>query len=193
MGKPSGSTADGLPTGHPGQDGTWLRQDIHRISARLAILALFWSVLSGGNRESWVIGGPVVLIATAWSHMISGRVRHPLRPVGLIRFLPFFLWRSFCASIDVARRALHPKVLLDPALLDFTLHLPVGAPRLFMANVVSLLPGTLSAELAGDRLRVHVLDTRTDFFEDLQSLEIRVARIFALSPLPEDGPERNPR
>jgi multicomponent Na+:H+ antiporter subunit E len=188
--KTSGSTPDGLSTGHPGQDGVGLRQDLLMISAKLVILALLWLVLSGGNKESWVIGGPVVLLATACSHMISGRVRHPLRPAALVRFLPFFLWRSFWASIDVARRALYPRaLLLDPALVDFPLHLPVGAPRLFMANVVSLLPGTLSAELAGDRLRVHVLDTRTDFFEELQGLEARVARIFDLQDRQSSGPK----
>lgn len=151
-----------------------------RVSARAALLALFWWVLSNGSLESWVVGGPVVLFATACSLQLSHGVRYQWRLTGLISFLPFFFWRSFCGSIDVARRALHPEVLLEPAFMDYSLSLPEGVPRLFMANVVSLLPGTLSAELLGDSLKVHVLDATADVFGELQSLESRVAGMFAL-------------
>jgi multicomponent Na+:H+ antiporter subunit E len=125
----------------------------------------------------------VVLIATASSLLLSHRVKHKWRLTGIINFLPFFFWRSFCGSIDVARRALHPQVLLKPAFIDYSLRLPHGAPRLFMANVVSLLPGTLSTQLRGDFLKVHVLDVTADVLGELQSLESRVAHIFALEPL----------
>jgi multicomponent Na+:H+ antiporter subunit E len=154
-----------------------------RVSARAAVLALFWWVLTGGNLESWVVGAPVVLLATVSSLLLSRRVRHHWRLTGLIGFVPFFFWRSFCGSIDVARRALLPKVLLEPAFMDYSLSLPDGVPRLFMANVVSLLPGTLSAELLGDCLKVHVLDDTAEVCEQLQSLESRVAGLFALEPL----------
>jgi multicomponent Na+:H+ antiporter subunit E len=52
-----------------------------------------------------------------------------------------------------------------------------------MANVVSLLPGTLSAELRGDCLKVHVLDANADVFEELQSLESKIKHVFGLEPL----------
>jgi multicomponent Na+:H+ antiporter subunit E len=191
--KTSGSNADGPSPGQPEQGGESLPQSLLRLSASLAILALLWFLLTGGDRASWVLGGPVVLLATACSHLMSGRLRHRWRPGGLLRFLPFFFWRSFCASVDVARRALHPKVLLDPDFMDFHLDLPSGAPRLFMANVVSLLPGTLSAELSGDRLRVHVLDAGSGVLEELQDVEKRVARVFGLQPSQKHRPEGTPR
>jgi multicomponent Na+:H+ antiporter subunit E len=106
-------------------------------------------------------------------------MKHQLRLTGLISFVPFFFWRSLCGSIDVARRALHPKMPLEPAFIDYSLSLPNGAPRLFMANVVSLLPGTLSAELLEGCLKVHVLDAKADVVGELQSLESRVAATFA--------------
>jgi multicomponent Na+:H+ antiporter subunit E len=71
---------------------------------------------------------------------------------------------------------------LEPAFLDYNLSLPNGAPRLFMANVVSLLPGTLSAELLEGCLKVHVLDVKADVVAELQSLESRVAAVFAPKP-----------
>jgi len=176
-------TRTDLPPGHPEQGEGDVWRFMLRFSARGTLLALFWWILSNGNLESWVVGGPVVLSATTLSLMLSPGVRPPWRLSGLISFVPFFIWRSICGSIDVARRALHPKVLLEPAFMDYSLSLPVGAPRLFMANVVSLLPGTLSAELRGDCLKVHILDATVDAHKELQTLESRIANIFTSKPL----------
>ena len=171
------------PLGYPEQDqGKGWRFMVH-VGARAALLALFWWILSNGDLESWVIGGPVVLLATGSSLLVSHGVNHQWRLSGLISFVPFFLWRSFCGSIDVARRAMHPKMPLEPAFIDYNLSLSDGAPRLFMANVVSLLPGTLSAELREDCLKVHVLDANADVLGELQGLESKVGHIFALEPL----------
>jgi multicomponent Na+:H+ antiporter subunit E len=46
-----------------------------------------------------------------------------------------------------------------------------------LANIVSLLPGTLSATLDGQALKIHVLDSRGDFMTELKALEQRVARM----------------
>jgi multisubunit Na+/H+ antiporter MnhE subunit len=49
-----------------------------------------------------------------------------------------------------------------------------------MANIVSLLPGTLSVELDEEFLRIHMLDETVAIDEDLHILEDRLARIFKL-------------
>lgn len=175
------------PLGYPKQDQGMGWRFMLQVGARAALLALFWWTLSNGDLESWVIGGPVVLLATGSGLLVSRGVNHQWRLTGLISFVPFFLWRSFCGSVDVARRALRRTVLLEPALMDYSLTLPDGAPRLFMANVVSLLPGTLSTELRGECLKVHVLDSTADVFGELQTLESMVAGVFALESLPRVG------
>jgi len=81
----------------------------------------------------------------------------------------------------VARRALHPRLPISPGLLDYRWRLPPGLPRVFMANTVSLLPGTLSVELDDAHLRVHVLDETGAFTAELQVVEVYVARLFGLS------------
>jgi multicomponent Na+:H+ antiporter subunit E len=171
------------PLGYPTQDQGKRWRFVLQGGIRAALLALFWWVLSNGNPESWVVGGPVVLFATVSSLLLSHGARQHWRLTGLLSFVPFFLWRSFCGSIDVARRAMHPKMPLEPAFIDYNLSLPNGAFRLFMANVVSLLPGTLSAELRGDWLKVHVLDANADVFEELQSLESKIGHVFGLESL----------
>jgi multicomponent Na+:H+ antiporter subunit E len=64
-----------------------------------------------------------------------------------------------------------------PAVIDYPLRLPPGLPQAFLANIVSLLPGTLSATLDGQALMVHVMDSRGDFMTELKALEQRMARM----------------
>jgi multicomponent Na+:H+ antiporter subunit E len=49
-----------------------------------------------------------------------------------------------------------------------------------MVNTITLLPGTLTAELNDDRLVVHMLDTRTDLAREMGAVEARVRALFAL-------------
>jgi multicomponent Na+:H+ antiporter subunit E len=52
---------------------------------------------------------------------------------------------------------------------------------LVFIDSISLLPGTLSADLRGDLVTVHALDVRTDVVEGLATLERRVAALFGES------------
>ena len=145
---------------------------------RLVLFALMWWVLTDGAMDSWPVSLPVVLIATLASVMLMPPLSWSLR--GMLLFIPYFLWRSLRAGVDVARRALHPQLPIAPGLFDYRFRLPPGLPRVFMANTVSLLPGTLSVELGENILRVHVLDETGAINEELNLLENRLADIFGL-------------
>ncbi len=142
------------------------------------VFALVWWVLTDGAAASWVIGVPAVLLAVAVSIVLVSPV--PVVWSELLRFAPFFLYHSLLAGSDVARRIFLRRVSIDPALVRYTLRLPPGPSRLVMANVVSLLPGTLSAELGRNLLTVHVLDRQKDFLAELDMVEQRVARMLNL-------------
>lgn len=146
---------------------------------RLMLLAGIWWGLSGGAPASWWIGVPAVLLATAASVALLPPI--PLVWHELPRFIPFFLARSLSGGVDVAWRALHPSLPIAPVLVEYPLQLPPGLPRVFMANSVSLLPGTLSAALDQSLLKVHLLDGRKDFLAELKDLEQRVARLFGVA------------
>ena len=145
---------------------------------RLVLFALMWWVLTDGAMDSWLIGLPVVLIAT----LVSVMLMPPLSwsPRGMLLFVPYFIWHSIRAGVDVARRALHPQLPIAPGFFDYRFRLPPGLPRVFMANAVSLLPGTLSVELDEEILRVHVLDETSAINKELNMLENRLADIFGL-------------
>jgi multicomponent Na+:H+ antiporter subunit E len=95
-----------------------------------------------------------------------------------MRFLVYFARYSVMGGLDVARRALHPQLPLTPGFHEHTLRLTLAPARTFFVSVVSLLPGTLSANFHGERVTVHVLDTTQPVAEQLQALEGVVATLF---------------
>lgn len=146
------------------------------IAGRTLVFALCWWAVTEGDHSSWTVGCVAVLAAV----FLSLRLRppQPLHVVAILRFLPLFLWRSLAGGVDVARRALSPALPLQPKLREFRTTLPAGLPRVVFANVVSLLPGTLCADLRGDLLSLHILSDAADDEADLRRLERGVAAIF---------------
>lgn len=147
-----------------------------QLSLRVAVLALLWWFLAGADPASWALGLPAVAAAVWLSRELSPPTG--LRPLALAALLPRFALLSLVAAIDVAFRAMHPALPLAPSLERYSLRLPPGAARVSFMNLVSLMPGTLSVDLEGDLLRVHVLDRSSDWLPALRRLEDRVARVF---------------
>lgn len=150
---------------------------------RAAMFALLWLVLAEAEPASWWIGLPAVVIAA----VLSLRLLPPetLSPRGIALLPPFFLWHSLRGGIDVAWRALHPRLPIEPALIEHRLRLQSVLQRACMIDIVSLLPGTLSATLEGNTLTVHVLNRHVGIEHELQALETVIAGIFGTSL--EDG------
>lgn len=145
-------------------------------------LALGWAGLTGGAAGTWVFGAPAVLTGALLAARTAPARGHRLSPAGALGFALWFVVQAWRGGWDVARRALDPRATVAPGWHRRRLRLPAGAPRLVMANAVTLLPGTLSAELRDDCLTVHLLDRRADPEADLAALEARVRALFALPP-----------
>lgn len=151
--------------------------DWSAVVSRALLFSLLWWALTDGMVGAWWIGAPAVAGAVIISVML-------VPPSGLVwrevmGFIPFFLWHSLRGGVDVAWRAFHPRMPISPELIEYPLRLPPGLPRVILVNTVSLLPGTLSAELAGRVLKVHVLDNPGDLPDELEALEQRVGCMFS--------------
>ena len=160
--------------GNVGSRTAWVRA----ASVRLLLLLVFWRMLTQGDPTSWVIGIPTVLLATIISLWLSASSPWGWRFSSFFRFIPLFAYCSLKGGVDVASRAFRPSLPLAPAMLDYTLQLPEGTARVFFANVVSLLPGTLSADIRGDTLLVHMLDDTLPARMQLERFEVTGARLF---------------
>lgn len=156
------------------------------VVSRALLFSLLWWALTDGTAGSWWIGAPAVAGAVIISVIL-------VPPLGLVwrevmGFVPFFLWHSLKGGADVARRAFHPRMPIAPELIEYPLRLPPGLSQVAMINITSLLPGTLSAEIEGQVLKVHVLDSRGDFLDGLNALEQRVGRMWGSAS--DDFPRR---
>lgn len=147
----------------------------------MALLAGLWWLLTDGALASWLIGVPVVL-AAAWSlQRLRSDSKLSFSIIGLIYFLPQFLWESLRGGIDVATRILSPQMRVRPGFVTYPVLLQCDAARMFFINCVSLLPGTLAADFNDNLLTIHMLDERIDPEDELRRLEQAVLRIYPKS------------
>lgn len=156
--------------------------------------AAFWLVLVGPNLASWIVGGPAVAAATLASLKLSEPRARSLSLPGLARFIPFFLWESLRGGFDVAARVMLPRLRVQPGTTTYNIRLRNPTARLVFLDSISLLPGTLSADLKGDLLWVHALEITADVDQGLMDLEERVADLFGetLEPARIDASRVNP-
>lgn len=148
---------------------------------RIFVFSTTWFTLTGSDISSWVMGVPAVLIASKLSAMLAPTSHHTISLSGVLRFIPFFLHQSFRGGIDVMRRALSSQQLLNPGLVSYVTLLPEGSARIFFVNTISLLPGTLSAELHENRVTIHTLDRSMPIWANIQTLECHVAALMHIS------------
>ena len=143
----------------------------------LAALSGLWWLLSGGQVASWLIGLPVV-VAAAWAvgRLNADQAKSVSLAGGLI-FAVYFLRESIRGGIDVALRTLAPRMRIQPGFTVYHTQLKRREARVLFANCVSLLPGTLAADLNGDRLDVHLLNANVEAEEALVRLERAVSRL----------------
>ncbi len=73
--------------------------------------------------------------------------KHASRYLWFILYLPFFIWECFKANIDVAYRVIHPNRPINPGIVKVKTSLKSDAALTFLANSITLTPGTLSVDI----------------------------------------------
>lgn len=150
---------------------------IGRSSIVAACLALLWFVLSEADSASWLVGVPAVAVGSALSCLLPPR-QGELRLRGVLQFIVHFAGQAVRGAWDVALLALGPGRRVAPGFIDYPLQLPVGTARTVFLNSVTLLPGTLTADVTDNVARVHVIDLAQGNIAELRKLEERVAAVF---------------
>lgn len=119
----------------------------------------FWVVLSGGKPADLPVGFFTAAVATLASLRLLPPSTGGLRPLAVAQLVWRFFRQSVVAGIDVARRALDPRLPLRPGFVSFSTRLPEGPGRSAFASLMSLLPGSLPVgddDSAG--MLIHCLD-----------------------------------
>ena len=62
------------------------------------------------------------------------------------------------ANLDVAKRVIDPSLPINPAIVEISTDLKSNQAKLFLANSITLTPGTLTVDIVEDKLYVHWID-----------------------------------
>ena len=135
-------------------------------------LLLVWIVLDGTG-DVWV-GVVAAALGAGLGVWVAPPASVTVRFWGGVAFAGYFVAESFRGAADVAWRALRRDLPIDPHLVRYDVTLPPGPARTLLAGVVSLLPGTLTADVDGDgaTLTVHAITPHPE--GALRALEARI-------------------
>jgi multicomponent Na+:H+ antiporter subunit E len=141
-----------------------------------AYLAL-WIILIEFSVTNLAVG----LLAAAWATWVSVRLlpvsNRQFSPTALGRFAMRLPWQSLVAGADVARRALDPRMPLQPGFITYATQLERGPGRDAFLALMSLQPGTLPVSGDSDALLIHCLDTSQPVAAQLAAEEALFAQI----------------
>ena len=144
----------------------------------MCLMAVFvsWVLLFGSL--SLEILGVGVFLALVIGTFLGGLYPDHMHRVLIIRrwfylliYLPYFLYYCIIANIDVAVRVIHPDVPIKPGIVKVRTTLTSDLAKTFLANSITLTPGTLTVDIDGQDFYVHWINIDTD------SVEERTARI----------------
>ena len=125
-------------------------------------MLLFWSV------DPWVLGTGAffaLLVATFLGEIYPDKLTKVLdlrRWLYVAIYLPYFLYFCIRANFDVAIRVVHPDVPIQPGIVKVRTTLTSDMARTFLANSITLTPGTLTVDIDGQDLYIHWINIHTD-------------------------------
>ncbi len=93
---------------------------------------------------------------------------HPIHLIpGFLRYIPWFLWAMVKSNIDVVRRIVHPRLPMEPRVIQVAASQKTHLGQVIYANSITLTPGTVTIETDEGIIDVHTL-TR-EAAEDVRS------------------------
>jgi multicomponent Na+:H+ antiporter subunit E len=144
---------------------------------RGAAFFLLWMLLMQSLKPSDLMVGLLACVAACW---VSLRLLPPscgcLQFGQLLALLPHFVWESVLAGVDVARRAFHPGMPLQPGFVNCPLGFPPGFARNTFATITSLMPGSVAVDEAEGTLAYHCLDEASPVVEQIWKEERLLAK-----------------
>ena len=146
----------------------------------LALLGV-WLMLAAGDLTSLIIAVPFIALAIWLQPVADNSSDRPSLLVninGLVQFTWFFILESLRGGVDVSRRVLARKTRVAPIFYDYSMQLQIPHAQQLFISSISLLPGTLCADLNNNQIRIHTLDQHMETTQGIKHLESLVGKIF---------------
>ena len=143
-------------------------------------LLLTWSL----DWQGVVVGAVLaVLFALALSGLLpkgAERLFSPVRWFWAIMHLCSLLFWIVVANFDVLYRVLHPDLPIRPGIVKIKTTLKSDEAKAFLANSITLTPGTLTIDIIDDWLYVHWINVH-ESLEDAEAITRDIAGRFEVT------------
>lgn len=130
---------------------------------------LTWLLLSCSVDFSNLVVGVLVgiFVSLLTSDIFADKIQLPRDIKRYLRFffqyMPLFIWECIKANIDGAWRVIHPDLPINPGIVKVKTTLKSDAALTFLANSLTLKPGTLTVDIDKEKgfLYVHWVDVKS--------------------------------
>ena len=140
------------------------------------LLALLWEALTGRtDGANLLLGFALGYVALWWLKPLLGPTQYFRKIPESIRFTFFFLRELIHSNLRVAWDVISPKSQRKPGIVAIPLDARSDIEITFLANVITLTPGTLSLDVSDDR---SVLYVHGMFVEDPQIMREQIKNGF---------------
>ncbi len=133
----------------------------------LLLIFILWILLFWSTEPAVLLTGVIfaLIAATVLDDVTPHRLHaifSPKRWLFAMIYLPYFLYYCMYANIDVAVRVIHPDVPIRPGIVKVRTTLTSEMAKTFLANSITLTPGTLTIEVDGQDFYIHWINIDTD-------------------------------
>ena len=139
-----------------------------------ATLFVVWLLLNNTLDPAHIVLGALLAVAVPrFTDRLRPERPRIRRPLVIARLALTVLWDIVLSNIEVARRILGPEAAIRPGFVWMPLDLTDPHAIVSLAGIITMTPGTLSAELSADRryLLVHAfnIDDETALIAQMKS------------------------
>jgi multicomponent Na+:H+ antiporter subunit E len=160
---------------------------------RVVFFSIFWALLVRWQQSSLGVGIVFITIASLLSLYLAQGIQQKnqwLRsPLNLLSFLQYFIVQSLLGGWTIAKLALTAKPNLAPGFITYYTNLANESQVLTFMQVLSLLPGTVSAKQNGPVITIHVMNMNEFDHAEIDDCQLRISKLLG-TPVQPFGEEK---
>lgn len=136
--------------------------------SKFILLFLAWIGLTNSLDMQELVLGAVLCLIVVYFFTTDAKIDLMALFVKYLKLTPVFLKDLIVSNIQMAKIVISPKIVIEPAIMTVQTTLTNQFDKLLLANAITLTPGTISLELDGQSLMIHVVDIHTNTQEMLE-------------------------
>ncbi len=137
------------------------------------LLFVMWLILTSNlHVENILVGlGVSFSIALLYTKLFKQNNFELINPFWFGAYILVLLKNLIISNIQIAQRTMSKDMRLSPAIVVVKTELKSEWKKLLLANSITLTPGTLTLDVKGDMLYIHVIEFHEDESKELLTKE----------------------